>query len=81
MYFVYVLKSTRAKKIYTGITSDIGRRLSEHNKGLSLYTKRFSPWKLIYKEEVRDRIQARVREKYLKSCAGRKWISQNIFDS
>ena len=76
MYFVYVLKSTRAKKIYTGITSDIGRRLSEHNKGLSLYTKRFSPWKLIYKEEVRDRIQARVREKYLKSGCGKEFLKK-----
>jgi len=34
-YFVYVIKSFSTEKIYTGLTSDIDRRLKEHNQHLS----------------------------------------------
>jgi putative endonuclease len=74
MYFVYVIQSVKDKKFYTGITTNIKRRLNEHNRGLSSTpsTKSRGPFKLIYFERYNTRIEARRREKYLKSGAGRE---------
>ena len=78
--FVYILASKRYRKTYAGITDDLGRRLNEHNAGKETYTKRYKPWKVIYKENVDNRKEARKREKYFKSSAGRCWIKKNLFD-
>ena len=73
-YFVYILKSLEYDKTYIGITNDLDRRLKEHNSGKAIYTRKYLPWKLIYQEELANRLEARQREKYLKSAAGRKKI-------
>ena len=44
MYIVYVIKSIEGLT-YIGQTNDINRRLKEHNKGLSRWTKRGADWK------------------------------------
>ncbi|WP_200974974.1 GIY-YIG nuclease family protein [Echinicola sp. 20G] len=72
MYTVYALRSEVAKRIYVGFTSDLERRLEEHNAGKTKSTKGFTPWKLIYKEEVESRALARKREKYWKSGIGKE---------
>jgi len=79
MYFVYVLKSKVAKKSYVGITDSLKRRLVEHNSGKNFYTKRYKPWRLIYTEKFENREQARKREKYFKSAAGRRYLKKFIF--
>jgi putative endonuclease len=79
MYTLYVLKSKVAKKSYVGITDDLSRRINEHNLGKNFYTKRYCPWRIIYTEEMRDRNEARRREKYLKSAAGRKFLKKFVF--
>ena len=81
MYFVYILKSINFSKTYVGITDNIERRLSQHNNGDSFYTKRYLPWEIVHKEEHSDRIEARKREKYLKSAAGRRYLRKEIFDN
>ncbi len=72
MYKVYILRSKSDYKTYVGITDNIERRLKEHNAGKSFYTCRYKPWKLIYSKEYKDIKSARTKEKYFKSCAGRK---------
>lgn len=67
MYYVYVLKSLKDNKIYTGYSSDIKRRILEHNSGLVKSTKNRLPIKLIYYEAFLDKKDAENREKYLKS--------------
>lgn len=79
-YFVYILKSINYAKTYVGITDNIHRRLIQHNNGYHPYTKRYAPWKIITIEKNKNRAEARAREKYLKSCTGRKWISNNLFN-
>jgi len=79
MYFTYLLKSLNFTKTYIGITENLERRLKQHNLGYHFYTKRYKPWKIIYSERFENRLQAREKEKYFKSCAGRKWIKNNIF--
>ncbi len=74
MYWVYALKSMTQKYIYVGITNDINRRVNEHNTGRSKTTKSRAPFKLIYSETVKDRREARKREKYLKSGIGKEFL-------
>jgi len=78
--YVYVLKSIGFNKTYTGITPDIQKRLSEHNSGSNAYTKKFKPWKLIYYEKYQNLHETKLREKYLKSHAGRNFIKKKLFD-
>lgn len=79
MYTLYVLKSEAARKSYVGITQDLAKRLKQHNEGKSFYTKRYRPWMIIYKEKTDSLKEARKREKYLKSAAGRKFLKKFIF--
>ena len=73
MSFVYILKSINNLKFYVGSTTDLNRRIAEHNSGKTIYTKKYMPWKIIYTEEYSNLSDARKREKYLKSSAGRKF--------
>ncbi|MEK7592906.1 MAG: GIY-YIG nuclease family protein [Patescibacteria group bacterium] len=79
MYTIYVLKSKIYSKSYVGITNNLLRRLSQHNAGYHAYTKRWKPWIIIYTEIACHRIEARKREKYLKSAAGRIWLKNLVF--
>ena len=73
-YFVYILQSIKDNTFYKGYTTDIERRLNEHNSGKSQYTKNKTPWKLIYLEECTDKTAALKREKSLKR-ANSKYLS------
>jgi len=74
MYFVYVLKSESSGRRYVGMTNNLERRLKEHNSGKMKSTKAFIPWEIIYTENYSNRTEAREREKYLKSSAGRRYL-------
>lgn len=75
MYYVYIIQSLKDRKFYTGITNNLERRISEHNRGKesTLSTKNRGPFKLVYKELVSDKKSARLREKFLKSGKGREF--------
>lgn len=74
MYKLYILKSINYLKTYVGITDNLKRRLKEHNLGKNIYSRKYVPWKIIYNEECENIQIARRREKYFKSCTGRKKI-------
>ena len=74
MFYVYTLKSTTRDYIYVGLTQHPERRLREHNAGHTQSTKAYSPFEKFYQEELPDRTSARVREKYLKSAAGKRYL-------
>lgn len=76
---VYILKSKNYLKTYIGITTDLEKRLKEHNLGCSFYTKKYKSWEIVYTEGCKNIQSARLKEKYLKSCAGRKRI-KNILN-
>ena len=60
------------------MSDNVEKRLKEHNKGLSKSTKPYVPWRLVHSEQFETRMEARTREKYLKSAAGRRWRKKNI---
>ena len=66
-YFVYILKCSD-NTLYTGIATDVNRRLIEHNtseKGAK-YTRVRRPVELVYQEELQDRSSACKREYQIK---------------
>jgi putative endonuclease len=77
-YYVYVLQSCVNKSLYIGYTTDLVKRFKQHNNGESKATKPFLPYKLIFYEAFRHRIDAKQREIYLKSGYGRRTINTLI---
>lgn len=78
MYWVYIVESIENHRYYVGCTNNIARRISEHNGGLSKYTKNRGPWNLIHKEEFSTLKLARKREKQIKSWKKRAAIEKLI---
>jgi len=76
--YVYVLQSLKDKKLYIGITNNLLKRLNQHNQGENPSTKCRAPFKLIYSEKYTNYKKARIRENFLKSGQGRKWMKNNI---
>jgi len=71
MHYVYIIKSEiYPKRVYTGYTKDLKNRLKEHNKGKSLHTNRFKPWKLVFYCGFEAKKKAIEFELYLKSSSG-----------
>ncbi len=78
MFYTYVLKSKKSSRLYTGYTSDLRKRLSEHNNKKSMYTRKHTPYELIYYEACMDQIDARSRELYLKSGKGKRYLKSRL---
>ena len=67
MYFLYILECSD-KTLYTGITTNLERRIKEHNglKTGAKYTKIRRPVKLLYSKEFENRSQALKEEAKIK---------------
>jgi len=72
MFHAYVLRSELTGRLYIGSTSDLRRRIDEHNGGLATATKNRGPWRLVHSEEYPTRSLAVRRERYLKTGKGRQ---------
>jgi len=63
-YFVYILTNSRRTVLYTGVTNDPLRRVSEHrDPGFKGFTHRYDVNQLVYYEEFGDSLAAIAREK------------------
>lgn len=78
MVYVYVLQSSKDKKWYTGSTNDLRKRFKKHNENKILSTKGRGPFLLIYYEASIYDHDARVREKYLKTGMGKKFLKNRL---
>src|SRR3989344_4151588 len=74
MYTVYVLKSRKIARTYVGFTSDINKRLADHNNGRVSATKAHRPWVIVYTEECESLASAKNRELYWKRGGGRRLL-------
>ena len=77
-WHVYVIENMDGKFRYTGMSQNPEDRLKSHNMGKVRPTKHFRPFNLIYSEWVGSRREARERECYLKSAAGRRFVEKQI---
>ncbi len=75
-YYVYILYSYKDFKFYIGFTNNLKRRFTEHASGKVEATKNRTPLKLIHYEYFINEIDARAREKFLKSGYGRKQFKE-----
>lgn len=73
-YSVYAIASLSRNYIYVGMTNNVENRLRQHNGGQTRSTKPYRPYRLIYKEFIGLRVDARAREKYLKSGIGKEFL-------
>jgi putative endonuclease len=78
MFFVYALRSTLRNYIYVGLTDNPERRIKQHNLGYERTTKPYRPFEVILIEPFATRIEARNREKYLKTSFGKSYLRNLI---
>ena len=77
--FVYILQSDSSGAFYVGSTSDLPRRLGEHQRSQSPYTRGRGPWKLVHEEVFATTAEARRRERQIKSWKSHRTI-QEVMD-
>ena len=73
-FCVYILFSEKDQLLYIGFTTNMKQRLENHNDGLTKSTAARRPLRLIFCEQYPFEADARKREIYLKTSAGKKAI-------
>ena len=74
-FFVYVLLCFDGS-LYTGISNNLKKRFTDHQKGLGgAYTRSHKPVKIIYREQHPDKSSALKREAQIKSWPRLKKIT------
>jgi putative endonuclease len=80
MHYVYLLQSeAQLDQRYVGVTSDLRRRLADHNAGKSPHTSKLIPWKLVTYLAFSDRRKAETFEHYLKSGSGHAFAKKRLW--
>ena len=74
-YFVYILECGDGS-LYTGITTDVKRRFSEHKNGTGgHFTRAKKAKRIVYTEQCPDRSSALVREAEIKGFTREKKLA------
>ena len=77
MRYVDLLQSEAfASQRYIGITSDLRKRIADHNAGKSPHTSKYGPWRLVAYVAFLDQQKADSFERYLKSGSGHAFASK-----
>ena len=74
MYYVYLIESETTGKYYIGQTSDLYRRLADHNGNRKKYTNGKGPWRLIGYKCFPTHRDAIIEEQRLKKSKNRRYI-------
>jgi putative endonuclease len=80
-YYVYILYSLKDHKMYIGYTTNLKKRLADHNQGKTKSTSPRRPFKLLFCEAYISKVDAMRREKYFKTTAGKKTIKLMLKES
>lgn len=78
MVYTYVLKSKKDGRWYIGSSNNLRKRFNMHNNGGVDSTRNRGPFTLIYYEACISDHDARVREKYLKTGMGRRYLKNRM---
>ncbi len=81
MFYVYLLQSDLDASYYIGFTENPEQRLIQHNNGESTYTKRKTPWKIVYLEVFSLKSEALKREKFLKKQRNKDFYQRLVNNS
>lgn len=66
MFYLYLIRSKKDKRLYSGYTNNLKRRIEQHNNGEVISIKGRRPFELVYYEAYKSEKDARKREKNLK---------------
>jgi len=78
MVYTYIIRSKKDGKWYTGSTRDLRKRFNQHNNNETSSTKGRGPFELIYYEACLNEQDAQIREKYLKSGMGKRYLKNRL---
>lgn len=78
MYYTYVLRSVKDRKLYIGYTTDLRRRFAEHQQGRNDSTRNRRPFELLFYEAFKDERDAKRRESYFKTDKGKSTLRQML---
>ena len=83
-YFVYIIASKVKNKTisYVGYTSNLSKRLNDHNTGKGAKFTRGKKWKIIFKKQYKTKVRAMKEEyKLKKNYLLRNKIKKNYFEN
>ena len=83
-YFVYIIASKVKNKTisYVGYTSNLSKRLNDHNSGKGAKFTRGKKWKIIFKKQYKTKVRAMKEEyKLKKNYLLRNKIKKNYFEN
>ena len=79
MHYVYLIESVHSRdQRYVGQTGDLKARLTDHNAGRSVHTRRHKPWNLVCYLGFADERKAIAFERYLKSGSGKTFAQRHL---
>lgn len=81
MFFIYIIYSSKSDRYYIGLTSDVQKRISEHNdpSRINKYTSKHLPWDLrLYFEVSENRGEAQIIERFIKNQKSRPFLGKLI---
>jgi putative endonuclease len=79
MYHVYIIQALNyPDQIYVGCTTNLNKRLSNHNSETSVHTKKYAPWRLAVYLSFDSKDKAYAFEEYLKSGSGRAFRDKRL---
>ncbi len=74
-YYVYIMTNKVNSTLYTGVTSELKRRIYKHREGIgSGFTKKYAIKKLVYYEINNDVHSALAREKQIKAGSRKRKV-------
>ena len=80
MFTVYLIRSTAPTvKTYVGYTTDLEKRLHDHNTGKVRTTKGFGPWHVEVAIQFADETKAKAFERYLKHGSGHAFAKRHFW--
>ena len=80
MHYVYLLESNGVPgHRYIGLSTDLKRRLKDHNSGKSRHTAKFRPWRLVTYVAFSNETKAETFERYLKSGSGHAFAKKRLW--
>ena len=77
-HYVYVLLSHFDNNLYIGYTNNLEKRIRTHNAKRNFSTKGRTPFKLIYAEASTNIVDAKRRERYLKTTQGHRFLKLRL---
>ena len=79
MFYAYILRSeSHPDRVYHGHTSDLRRRLMDHNSGDNASTRHGGPWVIAWYGAFETEAAAMAFERYLKTASGKAFSRKRL---